>query len=832
MRYLLFFLVLLLGASGCDSASSDEGPSPDSMALDTDSGTSADTGQTAPDGALMDRGLADSEVPQDLGTADMSGPAPDVGPWSPPPVAPEVELERVQVTPWMRALIGENDPLYDIFERGDFEMPEAGVPASPPGIRWVQMESDEDGTVSGFGPSNGYLVGEVPLEPGERIVVRADRAAQLWSPVSVQPGDYYGAGTSLMPLPHEGDTAVIAVRPLPRRGPPRVQVFKTTDEVVFNRSDLTWPHLLVGHQEPMPLGVPLVNTLRKTLRTLTARVIENEYFEASEMHYPGVPGGATTQIAFQLVPKAAWLAPDMEVPVRIRVDSPSLNNSYERVITLQTKAPNQTYRRTFLSPIDGSVQYYGVRPPTEVDPESEYSLVLSLHGAGVEAINQANSYSAKHWAYIIAPTNRRPFGFDWEEWGRFNALAALEHAMESFSIDPARVYLTGHSMGGHGTWHVGTSTPGRFAVLGPSAGWESFYSYGGSPRPNGPFARSRAHSDTLNYLSNIAQRGVYIIHGDADDNVPVTEGRNMFMAASMHTQDIVMHEQPGAGHWWDGDASPGADCVDWPALFRFMKSRRLDPLEADFSFRSEGPSYSPEHSFIRVEAATSPMTDFVVTSRRNGASLTIETTNVRTLRIDTEALAEIGIMDVSVDDEVIELEAPFTFVGQREGKRADQYGPFNQVFRSPFCFVYPSDESRYSKSAAYFTSFWALIGNGHACGLTIDDLTPETAERRNLIRMGDAAAAHRVMPFTWDDDGLYFDGEQIPQGALMYVIPEGDGLSAVLVTTEDATSLLHQIIPFSSRSGMPDYLVWTRAGAVGAGFFNDMWRFDANLGLQ
>ena len=35
-----------------------------------------------------------------------------------------------------------------------------------------------------------------------------------------------------------------------------------------------------------------------------------------------------------------------------------------------------------------------------------------------------------NWAYIIAPTNRHPFGFDWEEWGRFNALATLDAARE------------------------------------------------------------------------------------------------------------------------------------------------------------------------------------------------------------------------------------------------------------------------------------------------------------------------------------------------------------------------------------------------------------------
>ena len=71
------------------------------------------------------------------------------------------------------------------------------------------------------------------------------------------------------------------------------------------------------------------------------------------------------------------------------------------------------------------------------------------------------------------------------------------------------------------------------------------YSYGGSNRPSGPIGRARAHSDTLVYLSNIAKRGVYILHGDADDNVPVTEGRNMFAQAQMVTDDVVYFEQPG-----------------------------------------------------------------------------------------------------------------------------------------------------------------------------------------------------------------------------------------------------------------------------------------------
>ena len=302
------------------------------------------------------------------------------------------------------------------------------------------------------------------------------------------------------------------------------------------------------------------------------RILKNEFFEESVQVHPDQSHG-TTHLNFILVPKTSWSEAGLDI-VTIQVEAPALSEVYERTFNLGTIVSTDAHQRTFVSPIDGSVQYYGVRTPTSVREGTEYGLVLSLHGASVEAIGQARAYSSRNWNYLIAPTNRRPFGFDWEEWGRLNALASLDHAMDSYSITPTKVHLTGHSMGGHGTWHVGVTTPGRFATLGPSAGWESFYSYGGSQgRLVG--GSTRAHSDTLNYLSNISQRGVYVIHGDADDNVPIREGRTMYQAAQMYTDDIVMHEQPGAGQ--DGDVAPGADCVDWPELFQFMKRRQLDP---------------------------------------------------------------------------------------------------------------------------------------------------------------------------------------------------------------------------------------------------------------
>ncbi len=140
-------------------------------------------------------------------------------------------------------------------------------------------------------------------------------------------------------------------------------------------------------------------------------------------------------------------------------------------ITLQVKKPSETHRETFFSNIDGSLQYFGVNPAQK--PDRTNALVLSLHGAGVEAIGQASAYGSKDWCTLVAPTNRRPYGFDWEDIGRLDALEVLDIAKKEFPHDPESVHLTGHSMGGHGTWSIGTLYPDLFASIAPSAAWIS-----------------------------------------------------------------------------------------------------------------------------------------------------------------------------------------------------------------------------------------------------------------------------------------------------------------------------------------------------------------------
>ncbi len=520
------------------------------------------------------------------------------------------------------------------------------------------------------------------------------------------------------------------------RGTPAVQLWETPDALALNFADVTSSDLLSGDTRPQFVGVPVLNLSGAVATDLRAEVVEDDVFEATSLALPALPPGGMTKLTFALRLTAPPGVGDSTRTVHLRVGSADLDARYEATLDLPVVDPAATHRESFRSAVDHSAQYFGLVPPSDFQPDRAYGVVLTLHGAGVEGIGQAQAYSAKDWTYIAAATNRRPFGFDWEEWGRADALEVLDHVQRTFATDATRVYLTGHSMGGHGTWNVGVHNPGRFATLGPSAGWSSFYSYTGDPVPTGPFGRARASSSTNDYLRNLSRRGIYIIHGDADDNVPVREARDMRTNLMGVTDDVVYHEQPGAGHWWDGEASAGADCVDWPPLFEFMQAHTLDPLETDFEFRTPGPWVTPTHSFVTLRSAESADADCVVGAARDGDAITLTTQNVRSLELDGDALSGLGITRVSVDGTEVPVMPGALPVGPQTGKRPGLNGPMNEVYARPFCYVYPDASPGYAAYAAYQLSYWAIIGNGQACALPRSLLTARIEAGYNLIHVG------------------------------------------------------------------------------------------------
>jgi hypothetical protein len=383
-------------------------------------------------------------------------------------------------------------------------------------------------------------------------------------------------------------------------------------------------------------------------------------------------------------------------------------------------------------------------------------------------------------------------------------------------------------MGGHGTWQFGVHFPGRFAVVGPSAGWSSFYSYSGRSRPRNPFDRSQRSSETNDFLSNLARRGVYILHGGADDNVPTREGRDMYTNMMGITDELTYHEEPGVGHWWNGDRSEGVDCVDWPPLFDLMQRSRLDPTELDFEFICASPRVNPTHSYVTIRSAASPYADVTLASEATGTdTLSLTTTNSRSLVLDGDALMARGIREVTVDGVAHDVAAGDITIGPQDGKTDEIYGPFNQVFARPFCFLYPDEGGdEYRAYAAFLLSRWQLIGNGQGCAMPLSELSDELRREYNLIFMGatpEVALAGSSAPLSWDNDGVTLSGRNFESSNLAAVYRSGDRLNATIVTTGGQERALYSISVFHSGFALPDFLIWNGDGSQGAGFFTPDW---------
>ncbi len=777
----------------------------------------------------------DGSTAADAGVASA---ADTTGPWVPPPVAPPDTGTEVVAQGWLVAQVNPNaDQVFAALDNGTFALPGHG--AKEFGANWKAVQP-KDGQLAPQGNSSQvvYAARSITVEAPSGVVLQLDRAYDAWLNGRRVAGDVYGHGWMRFPGQLNAGDNLLVVR---GRGGQQwgIKVATTSHKAKLNPHDLTRPDLRVGDNSVRWLGVPVLvfgQPAADAALDISARVIADDHWLPTHTATPGLPGASATQLAFELVPKAAPAKVGENWPVTLRVDSPSWPHSYELKIELPTVATDVCWRQTFRSPDDGSVQYYGVRPPVEQGPNQP--LVLSVHGAGVDAIGQAQSYHTHPKTWIAAPTNRRPFGFDWEEWGHWNALYALEDAAKRFATSPAHQYLTGHSMGGHGTWQLGVHHSDRFAVLGPSAGWGSFYTYTGLKKPTGPFARARAHSDTHVYLANLANRAAYVIHGTADDNVPWSEGKAMFEAVSKVTTDVANHWEPGAGHWWDGDKSAGADCVDWPPLFELMGKRQLDPVPLTFDWKSPAPWYAENYAWLKLGSAKSPNDDCNVHVKpKDAKTLAIDTSNVRSMVLDGKALRGKGIEAVVIDGTSITVPEGPLQVGPTTGKRPGSSGPYNQAYHKPFVFVFPDGDEAMAAVAGWMLQSWMAIGNGHGAAMPLSKVMPQIRKNYQLIHFGVTSAQVPLpagFPFAWSLKGVQVEGVDYGDKLLLTVYDAGadtPGLGASLWAPKGKPWLLYRFVPFSSRSGLPDYVLYDEPGVIATGFFGPDWNFDPKLGV-
>ena len=219
--------------------------------------------------------------------------------------------------------------------------------------------------------------------------------------------------------------------------------------------------------------------------------------------------------------------------------------------------------------LDGVEYAYQVYVPRAYDPSEEWPVILFLHGAGERGddgllqtqvgLGSAIRSKPERWpAIVVFP--QVPDELTWQGTPGRVAMAALDATMQEYRTDESRVYLTGLSLGGNGAWYLGYEHTGRFAALVVICGFLDAF-------PGFPRFIPESGGDTYSTLSaRVADIPVWIVHGAADDVVPVEESRRMASALEEAGADVRYEELPGVDHFaWD-PAYASAELVDW--LFR------------------------------------------------------------------------------------------------------------------------------------------------------------------------------------------------------------------------------------------------------------------------
>lgn len=220
---------------------------------------------------------------------------------------------------------------------------------------------------------------------------------------------------------------------------------------------------------------------------------------------------------------------------------------------------------------------YRLLKPSTVESDKRYPLVLFLHGAGERGddnrmqllyfpaqMSQEESRN-KYPCFLVAPQCRK--GKWWVAPGQIFAadgrpsepthqqnvaMAALEEVLEKCPIDRRRIYLTGLSMGGYGSWDMAARHPRLFAAVVPICG-------GGS-------------TQNAEVLANVP---IWAVHGDADPVVPVSRSRTMIDAIKAAGGSPKYTELKGVGHnSWTAAYEDPKGVIPW----MFQQVNAVDPV--------------------------------------------------------------------------------------------------------------------------------------------------------------------------------------------------------------------------------------------------------------
>ncbi len=766
-------------------------------------------------------------------------------------------------------LTGSQDIIFWQIATDNFQKPTAAKPlnhnydaqSEKPPLVWEEIEVDSSGVFTG-NLRRAYLYTEFD-SPEERIaLLEASGHTRVFINGDPREGDHYDYSHTLIPFKlKKGENTFIYT--YGRFGRVSSKIVIPEKPVQFSNRDMTLPSIIRGEKGKYWGAIRVVNASEESIIGWSVECIL-ETGEKVSYNIDGIMPMTTRKVKYNIPSLQKQFKKDAINATLILKDSNG--NEVDRTsISINVRDANVHHERTFVSIIDGSVKYYSVAPSTSNAPNQAF--VLSVHGASVEATNQSRAYKQKDWAHIVAPTNRRPFGFNWEEWGRLDAIEVLEEARKIFSTNHQHTYLTGHSMGGHGSWFLGATYPDKWAAIAPAAGYPDIIGYRRTGVDSAMYEvphfemiyRGALAGRVIDLKRNYLQSGVYVLHGDADAVVPVEQARLMREKLGTFHNNFAYYEYPGGSHWY-GDHS-----MDWPPLFDFLRQNSIPhPKEVKrIEFRTASPGVSASNYWITINQQIKPYQHSDAELIWSNDTITANLKNIESITLHLEMLELDALPKVFINGNEVEVKTlsniTFKLIDEQWyalekinflEKHPSRYGGFKLAFTNNVVFVYATngtfEENEWYKNKARFDSETFLYrGNSSVDVIPDTEFDAEKYKDRNVILYGNAdnnKAWNKLLascPIQVTNTEIRFGEtrfESYEIGAY-FIYPRADSSTASVGVAAGTGAIgMKALYPndyFSGITGFPDLLIfhvdWLKEGLNGvcvSGFFGNDWSVE------
>lgn len=242
-----------------------------------------------------------------------------------------------------------------------------------------------------------------------------------------------------------------------------------------------------------------------------------------------------------------------------------------------TMQPTGLYPRQQVRVLD-RVHSFALYVPDSYTPYKDYALVVCLHGAGFTGDAYAERWQARLGEDYILACPTLMAGTWWTREAEELVLATIRLIQNRYRIDPDRIFLTGMSNGGIGTYLIGMHHAPLFAGLAPMA--------------------SGLDDVLLPLLENLTHTPVYIIHGARDQVMPVESSRAIVRElqrlgiSHVYREHTRVHPQAG-GHFFPREELP--DLIAW------FGTRRRTPVPSRLTVVRDASHLVP-FGWVRIDA--------------------------------------------------------------------------------------------------------------------------------------------------------------------------------------------------------------------------------------